>query len=169
VTELQYRLRSYGYSLAVDGDFGQVTEDRVLHLQHVSGLLEDGIVGPITQKALGCGRAPVSAPPAAPRPTPTRAPAPRPVASQGGWHDLAIAAGWTEDQWPKLSCIIQRESRGQAGVINSAGATGLLQILKKYHRGDDLFDPFTNLRVGHEMFLSSGWSPWHAPAGIKQC
>ena len=99
------------------------------------------------------------------------------------WHDLALAAGWTEKQWHNhLQCIINRESGGipLAGIpqlipqpdINGVpqppkvykghAAHGLLQIMSTQHP-EDLGDPFTNLKVGHEMYLAAGWSPWYYP------
>ena len=78
------------------------------------------------------------------------------------WHDLALSVGWTEKQWKILQCIINRESRGQLFPPRH-NATGLLQILQSGHPGTDLQDPATNLRIGHEMFLSAWWAPWYYP------
>ncbi|MFB2938807.1 peptidoglycan-binding protein [Aerosakkonemataceae cyanobacterium BLCC-F154] len=49
---LQAILNSYGYSLKVDGVFGQLTEDAVKRFQKSRGLKVDGIVGPKTWNAL---------------------------------------------------------------------------------------------------------------------
>ena len=77
------------------------------------------------------------------------------------WHDLSLAAGWTERQWRQhLQCIIARESGGLVFPPRH-DATGLLQILRSRHPGVDLEDPLTNLTTGHEMFLVAGWSPWY--------
>ena len=78
------------------------------------------------------------------------------------WHDLALSVGWTEKQWKILQCIINRESRGQLFPPRH-NATGLLQILQSGHPGANLQDPATNLRIGHEMFLSAWWAPWYYP------
>jgi len=48
VSELQQFLNSQGYSLAVDGIFGALTESAVIGYQSANGLLVDGIVGPQT-------------------------------------------------------------------------------------------------------------------------
>ena len=45
VEDLQKRLNSYGYNLAVDGQFGDRTKNAVLDYQKKYGLTQDGIVG----------------------------------------------------------------------------------------------------------------------------
>ena len=52
VKELQSRLRSIGYHLAVDGDFGPATERNVTLFQKSSRLKVDGLVGPKTNEML---------------------------------------------------------------------------------------------------------------------
>lgn len=52
VTKVQYILKSFGYSVSVDGKFGPQTEKAVIHFQKKSGLTPDGIVGPVTTAAL---------------------------------------------------------------------------------------------------------------------
>ncbi|MFE6222938.1 peptidoglycan-binding protein [Streptomyces sp. NPDC057854] len=55
--EVQCLLRSRGYELALDGDFGPDTENRVMLLQACMGLTIDGKVGVNTWRALrsnGC-------------------------------------------------------------------------------------------------------------------
>ena len=51
-TAIQHLLRQRGYSLAVDGAFGPVTESRVISFQRSRSLAADGIVGPRTWTAL---------------------------------------------------------------------------------------------------------------------
>jgi peptidoglycan hydrolase-like protein with peptidoglycan-binding domain len=48
VKQVQYLLRSRGYSLTVDGSFGTITENAVKHFQDSVGLDRDGSVGPKT-------------------------------------------------------------------------------------------------------------------------
>jgi len=107
----------------------------------------------------------------------------------GEFHDLAIAVGWTEDHWPKLSHIIDRESSCDVRAHNAddpmTGSRGLMQIngywckSVKYNptgwlqaKGilttcDDLYNPETNLRAGLAMWKYNddrgeyGWSPWN--------
>lgn len=52
VKELQTQLNKFGYNLAVDGSFGQATENAVKDFQKKKGLIVDGIVGEQTKKAL---------------------------------------------------------------------------------------------------------------------
>jgi len=50
---VQLVLKSFGYTIAVDGVYGPQTTKVVTSWQHVNGLEEDGIAGPITQASLG--------------------------------------------------------------------------------------------------------------------
>lgn len=106
----------------------------------------------------------------------------------GEYHDLALHAGWPESQWPTLSKVIYRESRcnplsfyksdpngGSRGLIqingywcrkNKYNPIGWLQAKSILQTCDDLYDPYTNLRAGWEMWQYSqrrngcGWQPW---------
>lgn len=158
-TQIQYVLKSFGYSVKVDGALGPQTKRAIKHFQKVNGLEANGIADEKTIKNLGIvnNSAPL--------------PAKRIVEAsqdQSGWHDLAISVGWSEENWPILSCIISRESHGNPNAKNKhSSATGLLQELASHHPGVDLYDPETNLRVGVEMFNSRGWQPWTLPG--HQC
>jgi len=53
VRKLQEMLKSLGFDIGpTDGDFGARTESAVMRFQRQAGLLDDGIVGPITWRAL---------------------------------------------------------------------------------------------------------------------
>ncbi len=52
VRTLQSRLQAAGYKLEVDGVFGQQTFGAVVAFQKAHGLTPDGVVGPLTEKAL---------------------------------------------------------------------------------------------------------------------
>lgn len=52
VRVLQQDLKTLGYNIAVDGDFGAKTENAVKSFQRSHGLTADGIVGPKTRLAL---------------------------------------------------------------------------------------------------------------------
>lgn len=167
VIKVQYVLRSYGYSVEVDGIYGPQTQKAVTHFQKVSGLFVDGVAGPQT---LGAMKITLGVVTPSPAPVVVSQPAQTPstptynggAAGADQWHDLAMAVGWTEAQWPVLRCIISRESRGIASAKNpNSSATGLLQIIASYHRGHDLYNPEVNLQVGLEMYNDVGWKPWY--------
>jgi peptidoglycan hydrolase-like protein with peptidoglycan-binding domain len=78
VTYLQERLQRLGYSLTVDGIFGDGTHGRVIEFQQSRGLVVDGVVGPNTWQAIE------GATPATPtQPTTPTAPAARPTLRRG--------------------------------------------------------------------------------------
>jgi hypothetical protein len=108
-------------------------------------------------------------------------PIPSPAAQ---YHDLAIAVGWDEANWPTLECLINRESNGNPNAYNrfdpGFGSYGLLQINMgkgtwgtfNYYSGvlggdrNKLFDPEMNLRVGLHLWYRAqeaygfAWYPW---------
>jgi hypothetical protein len=77
------------------------------------------------------------------------------------WHDTALQNGWSEDEWPWLSCVIYHESRGDAHQ-DYLGNYGLISIVYATHTArvnrlggmsyQSLWDPGFNLRVGSELF-----------------
>lgn len=167
VALVQQKLASYGYTIMVDGIYGKQTYRAITHFQRSSGLVVDGIVGPQTQRAMGISfssATPVPAPsssPVVPQPQPASV-KPHKSESVQQWYNLAMSVGWEPKHWPVLSCIIYRESRGQANAKNpNSSATGLLQILARYFPGVNLYDPETNLRTGLQLYRSRGWQPWY--------
>jgi peptidoglycan hydrolase-like protein with peptidoglycan-binding domain len=52
VEKLQGRLNAHGAELRIDGDFGDITGNAVMLFQTMNDLPRDGIVGPMTWKAL---------------------------------------------------------------------------------------------------------------------
>ena len=53
VKNIQRALRHAGVLIRIDGAFGSQTKEAVAHFQRTQGLLADGVVGPMTRKALG--------------------------------------------------------------------------------------------------------------------
>jgi hypothetical protein len=101
------------------------------------------------------------------------------------WRATALATGWTAQDWPRLRCIIARESGGNPGAYNPErqagapygwGSRGLMQVFAWPHRTwivraaggnlSRLYDPTVNLRVARRLYLQSrgagfsGWRPW---------
>jgi hypothetical protein len=101
------------------------------------------------------------------------------------FKDEALAAGWSESDWPILDKIIWRESRCKPNVRNKRGrddSYGLMQLNMKAHRKwvrplvtdengfadfDRLYDPLTNLTIARVLYEKAddmwgcGWRPWH--------
>lgn len=67
VRRLQSKLNEvHNAGLVVDGRFGALTRSAVVRFQRANGLADDGIVGPITQRALGLTDAPAPGQPGVP-------------------------------------------------------------------------------------------------------
>jgi outer membrane murein-binding lipoprotein Lpp len=88
--------------------------------------------------------------------------------SVGRWLWLSDDVGWKEPQWPTLFMVIDRESGGSPGIVNSqgSGAAGLLQFMPPWYNGQwgypafNPFDPRANLKAGLWLWHRNGWSPW---------
>jgi hypothetical protein len=79
------------------------------------------------------------------------------------WTALAQHAGWPASTVPILVRVITRESNGQPSAVLGC-YRGLLQIGAYNAPSCDLFNPYTNLRVGAQMYARLGWRPWAATA-----
>ena len=99
------------------------------------------------------------------------------------WIPLALGIGWPEEQLPKLSYAIYRESRCRPDQHNPddpmGGSNGIVQINRFWCRPsqywpdgwlqtqgvlddcDELFDPEVNLTAAYAIWQNSGWSPWN--------
>jgi hypothetical protein len=100
---------------------------------------------------------PTPTPPApTPTPAPARAAAPAPAAPTTGnralGHQMMLAAGWPEDQWPCLDALWTRESGWTTTAANPSGAYGIPQALpgsKMATAGADwATNPATQIRWG---------------------
>jgi len=169
VLKVQRALKQRGYRVIANGKFGPMTHAAIRKFQRDQGLRVTGSVGPQTWQALGLNAPPptttttTTAPP-----TTTVAPGSyrHPRATVERWRALATEVGWDPALWKRLSCIINRESKGYPTAQNPSGARGLLQILYSAHRrrvGPDpsvLLDARTNLTIGLAIYRASGWRPW---------
>ena len=90
------------------------------------------------------------------------------------WRPTALAAGWPAAAWPRLRCIIARESGGNPRAWNRGdprgGSRGLVQI-NGVHNGwlirariirtpSDLFHPYRNLAAARVVYRLQGWRAW---------
>ena len=139
-----------------------------------------------TAPVSGLPAAAVATEPAAPVVPRTTLPAPttlpayvHPDPNVERWHELALAVGWPDTEWPWLSCVIWHESRGMPDAYNGRGLDDSRSLLQMNVKGslwgwyvaqgladpDQLFDPATNLRMGRLLFEQFGRRPWAADRG----
>lgn len=120
-------------------------------------------------------------------PLPRRAPVPvfrqsSPDWRCDGWMEMARRVGWLEEELPRLSYTIYRESRCRPDQHNPddpmGGSNGLTQINQFWCKPtrywpdgwlqahgilehcDELYDPKTSLTASLAIWENSGWSPW---------
>jgi hypothetical protein len=105
--------------------------------------------------------------------TPTDPPPPPPSPPSPGnargrcaqWYDEAIAAGFSDSQWPTVDRVMYGESRCQPGAVSPAGARGLMQIMPMWADDcggtrADLFSPSFNLACARHVLRVQGWTAW---------
>jgi Putative peptidoglycan binding domain/Transglycosylase SLT domain len=168
VTEVQYVLKSFGYTIVVDGDYGTQTTGVVKSWQRSNGLDVDGVAGPVTRRSLGLNGNPPHSD------TPKIATEP-PSAPSGSVEDM-IRAIWPDDLEDRALRIAYRESRYDPSVTSSTGCCrGVFQIHWPVHKSwlieqgvtspDQLFDAETNIRMAYVLYQrSGGWGPWSLTA-----
>ncbi len=140
---LQRRLNALGSSLVVDGSFGNKTLAAVKKFQSAKRLKVDGVVGPITRKALGLS-APVAAKAASTHPL-----------------DLSRAAMWDR--------IAKCESGGRWNINTGNGYYGGLQFNNAtwlsvngddFARRADLATRAEQITVANRLYAKRGLQPW---------
>lgn len=185
---VQAKLRTWGYSTKATGLMDSITGRSISHVQRASGLT---VTGTVTDELVSALRSTPKVPavrlePPAPDPAPVAASYKHPHPDVERWHSTALAAGWPESQWKRLSCVIRRESLGQPRAHNPRdpgyGSYGLAQLnmskgksgtwaLYSPRLGGDitaLYDPLTNLTIARDLYLraqrmwANGWKPWGA-------
>jgi hypothetical protein len=57
VAALQWSLRSFGYTVEIDGGYGPLTQDAVRAFQISNGLVGDGLAGPVTWRSIDAAMA----------------------------------------------------------------------------------------------------------------
>ena len=99
-----------------------------------------------------------------------------------GWMDLARRVGWPEEELPKLSYVIYRESRCDPMAFNPddpmGGSLGLTQLNRFWtqptrywpegwlvthgilEHADELYNPYVSLNASLAVWNNSGWNPW---------
>ena len=96
---IQKVLKDLGFSITIDGEFGEITCKRVKEFQSLCGLTPDGSVGPATRTAMldmwnkkmgAVSPSPTPRPTASPtpRPSPSPTPAPTPLSGRVGNYDM---------------------------------------------------------------------------------
>jgi len=160
-TQIQYLLRSFGYTIAVDGVYGPQTTRVVKAWQKANGLEADGIAGIKTWDSLNT--AATATVPA------VRLNPPAPPAEPVGDVESIIRSVWPDDLEDWAVRIATRESRLVPTAANAC-CYGLFQIHFRAHRawlGDygvnqpsDLFDPRTNATVALALYQETGPGPW---------
>jgi Transglycosylase SLT domain/Putative peptidoglycan binding domain len=119
VSVLQYMLARRGQLVPVYGFFDRATERALRRYQRARKLAADGIAGPVTISALGRGSPGVR--PARPAPAPSRTASVRTMLTN--W-----AVAYRLD--PELvRALAWMESGFQQGLVSSAGARGVMQVL----------------------------------------
>lgn len=176
-TVVQTKLASYGYTIKIDGIYGNQTIAVVRAWQRANNLFEDGIAGPRVLASLslvGGNQTTVAVVAATPKPavrvTP---PEPAPVVVESGDVESIIRDVWSGEpanitDWAVK--IATRESNLQPGVRNSC-CWGLFQLnWSAHHRWmttdfgitdpHQLLDPRVNATIALTMYHQGGIHPW---------
>lgn len=173
VRQIQYKLKSFGYSIVVDGEFYSQTKRIVQLYQKANGLTPNGIVDRKTLKALGVTLgAPITVGSNSKLATPT----PDDTNGDPVWvpsgplsvEDM-IRVVWPDDLEQWALGIAYRESRYQARV-HTWCCYGIFQIHQIHLQWlceagiactiEDLYDPMTNIKAAYALYQRNGKGPW---------
>ena len=154
-------------------DYGwKEVSDRVVALQVMIGVTDDGIYGHMTRnahiRALKDRELDDTIVPSVPT---------RDITARcEGWWDTALSVGWEESELLQLGAIMYAESRCQPDAISPTSDYGLAQINWTAHGArlsekgltrQDLLDPVINLREAKaisefgERAFGCKWQPWY--------
>jgi hypothetical protein len=170
VSVLQYMLARRGQLVPVYGFFDRATERALRRYQRARKLAADGIAGPVTISALGRNSRGVR--PARPAPAPTRTASVRTMLTN--W-----ALAYRLDP-AFVRALAWMESGFQPGLVSSAGARGVMQVLpgtRQYVQeiliGHKVPNSTSgNIRIGvvylRHLLREFGWNRAHALAAWYQ-
>ena len=154
-------------------DYGwKEVSDRVVALQVIIGVTDDGVYGHMTRnahiRALKDRELDDTIVPSVPT---------RDITARcEGWWDTALSVGWEESELLQLGAIMYAESRCQPDAISPTSDYGLAQINWAAHGArlsekgltrQDLLDPVINLREAKaisefgERAFGCKWQPWY--------
>lgn len=154
-------------------DYGwKEVSDRVVALQVIIGVTDDGVYGHMTRnahiRALKDRELDDTIVPSVPT---------RDITARcEGWWDTALSVGWEESELLQLGAIMYAESRCQPDAISPTSDYGLAQINWTAHGArlsekgltrQDLLDPVINLREAKaisefgERAFGCKWQPWY--------
>ena len=170
VSVLQYMLARRGQLVPVYGFFDRATERALRRYQRARKLAADGIAGPVTISALGRNSRGVR--PARPAPAPTRTASVRTMLTN--W-----ALAYRLDP-AFVRALAWMESGFQPGLVSSAGARGVMQVLPgtRHYVQEILIghkipnSTSGNIRIGvvylRHLLREFGWNRAHALAAWYQ-
>ena len=170
VSVLQYMLARRGQLVPVYGFFDRATEGALRRYQRARKLAADGIAGPVTISALGRNSRGVR--PARPAPAPTRTASVRTMLTN--W-----ALAYRLDP-AFVRALAWMESGFQPGLVSSAGARGVMQVLPgtRHYVQEILIghkipnSTSGNIRIGvvylRHLLREFGWNRAHALAAWYQ-
>ena len=158
-------------TLTADYSWKEVS-DRVVALQVIIGVTDDGVYGHMTRnahiRALKDRELDDTIVPSVPT---------RDITARcEGWWDTALSVGWEESELLQLGAIMYAESRCQPDAISPTSDYGLAQINWTAHGArlsekgltrQDLLDPVINLREAKaisefgERAFGCKWQPWY--------